>query len=40
MNKDWEKGYSAGVVDTIGNVVTILYRAIEEISSLEEDEQS
>lgn len=37
MNKDWEKGYSAGVVDTIGNVVDILYRTIEEVAKLEDD---
>lgn len=37
MNKDWEKGYSAGVVDTIGNALDILYRALEEIANLEDD---
>ena len=37
MNKDWEKGYSAGVVDTISNVVDILHRTMEEISNLEDD---
>ena len=37
MNKDWEKGYSAGVVDTIANVVDILHRAIQEVSDLEDD---
>lgn len=37
MNKDWEKGYSAGVVDTIGNVLDILYRTIQEIADLEDD---
>lgn len=37
MNKDWEKGYAAGVVDTIGNVIDILHRTIEQISDLEND---
>lgn len=37
MNKDWNKGYSAGVVDTIGNVLDILQRTMEEISNLEDD---
>ena len=37
MNKDWEKGYAAGVVDTIGKVVDILHRTMEEISNLEDD---
>lgn len=37
MNKDWEKGYSAGAVDTIGHVVSILHRTMEEISNLEND---
>lgn len=39
MNKDWEKGYSAGVVDTIGNVIDILERTMEEISNLEDDSE-
>ena len=37
MNKDWEEGYSAGVVDTISNVVDILHRTIQEVSDLEDD---
>lgn len=37
MNKDWNRGYSAGVVDTIGNVLDILQRTMEEISNLEDD---
>lgn len=37
MNKDWEKGYSAGVVDTLGRVIDILNGALEEISNLEDD---
>lgn len=37
MNKDWEKGYAAGADDTIGNVVDILHRAMQEISNLEND---
>lgn len=39
MNKDWEKGYDAGVVDTIGNVIDILHRTMEEISNLEDDRE-
>ena len=39
MNKDWNKGYSAGVVDTIGNVIDILERTMEEISNLEDDSE-
>ena len=39
MSKDWNKGYSAGVVDTIGNVLDILHRAMEEISDLEDDSE-
>lgn len=39
MNKDWEKGYDAGVVDTISNVLDILHRTMEEISNLEEDSE-
>lgn len=38
MNKDWSKGYSAGAVDTIGDVLDILHRAMEEISNLEDEE--
>ena len=37
MNKEWQKGYSAGVVDTIGNVIDILQGTLEEISNLEDD---
>lgn len=36
MNKDWEEGYSAGVVDTLGRVSDILHKTLEEISNLEE----